>query len=218
MTELGLHTGVVALGKPAALRCPRLLAGGGDIVDTDARVHKAAACTDGRRNHPARTPALGVLSARCDALVSRPDEDERTSAQVPIEEKKVLKSGCEIEELRNETAERLKRAIAIYMVIAWRVMLMTLLGREVPDLPAEVLFTDIEVEVLTAYAKSRRDLKPPERLGDAVRLVARLGGYQARKSDPPPGHQVIWIGYSMLRFMGIGYLLGRQSNDDEGAD
>ena len=124
---------------------------------------------------------------------------------------RVLKSGCGIEELRNETAERIKRALAIYMVIGWRVMLMTLLGREVPDLPPEVLFTDIELEVLTAYADTRRDLKPPQRLGDAVRLVARLGGYLDRKRDPPPGHQVIWIGYSELRGMSRGYLLCRQS-------
>jgi len=127
---------------------------------------------------------------------------------------RVLKSGCGIEELRNETAERIKRALAIYLVIAWRIMLMTLLGRETPDLPPEVLFTDIELEVLTAYAGTRRDLKPPRLLGDAVRLVARMGGYQARKRDPPPGHQVIWIGYSQLRFMCIGYLLGRGSDED----
>jgi hypothetical protein len=124
---------------------------------------------------------------------------------------RVLKSGCRIEELRNETAERIKRALAIYLVIAWRVMLMTLLGREVPDLPPEVLFTDLELEVLTAYAKTRRDMKPPVRLGDAVRLVARLGGYLDRKSDPPPGHQVVWIGYVELRSMSKGFLLGRQS-------
>jgi hypothetical protein len=73
---------------------------------------------------------------------------------------RVLKSGCGIEELRNDTAERLKRAIAIYMVIAWRVMLMTLLGREVPELPADVLFSDLEIEVLNASAKTRRDWRP----------------------------------------------------------
>jgi len=124
---------------------------------------------------------------------------------------RVLKSGCGIEELRNETAERLKRAIAIYMVIAWRVMLMTLLGREVPELPAEVLFTDIELEVLHAYARTRRDVKPPTSLGNAVLLVARLGGHQARKSDPPPGHEVMWTGYSGLKLMCAGYLLGRDT-------
>jgi hypothetical protein len=71
---------------------------------------------------------------------------------------RVLKSGCKIEELRYETAERLKRGIAINAVIAWRIMLMTLLGRETPELPAEVFFSDLELEVLDAYAKTRRDL------------------------------------------------------------
>ena len=66
---------------------------------------------------------------------------------------RVLKSGCRIEDAAHKTAERLKRAIAINLVIAWRIMLMTLLGRETPELPAEVLFSDLEVEVLRAYAK-----------------------------------------------------------------
>ncbi len=68
---------------------------------------------------------------------------------------RILKSGCRIETLQHKTAERLKRAIAINLVIAWRIMLMTLLGRECPDLPAEVLFSDPEVEVLQAYAKKK---------------------------------------------------------------
>lgn len=66
---------------------------------------------------------------------------------------RVLKSGCRIEALQHKTAERLKRAIAINLVIAWRIMLMTLLGRDCPDLPAELLFSDSEIEVLNAYAK-----------------------------------------------------------------
>jgi hypothetical protein len=66
---------------------------------------------------------------------------------------RVLKTGCRIEQLAHKTAERLKRAIAINMVIAWRIMLMTLLGRQCPELPAEVLFSDLEIEVLQAYAK-----------------------------------------------------------------
>jgi hypothetical protein len=66
---------------------------------------------------------------------------------------RVLKSGCRIEALQHKTAARLKRAVAINLVIAWRIMLMTLLGRECPDLPAEVLFADAEIEVLQAYAK-----------------------------------------------------------------
>jgi hypothetical protein len=73
---------------------------------------------------------------------------------------RVLKSGCRIEALQHKTAERLKRAIAINLVIAWRIMLMTLLGRECPDLPAEVLFSDPEIEVLQAYAKKNDSTNP----------------------------------------------------------
>jgi hypothetical protein len=70
---------------------------------------------------------------------------------------RVLKSGCRIENAAHKTAERLKRAIAINLVIAWRIMLMTLLGRETPELPAEVLFSDIEIEVMKAYAKKKAE-------------------------------------------------------------
>ncbi len=68
---------------------------------------------------------------------------------------RVLKSGCRIEEIAHRSAERLSRAIAINLVIAWRIMLMTLLGRETPQLPAEVLFSDLEIHVLGAYAKKK---------------------------------------------------------------
>ena len=66
---------------------------------------------------------------------------------------RVLKSGCRIEDLQHKTVERLRRAIAINLVIGWRIMLMTLMGRETPDLPAEVIFSDIELKTLRAYAK-----------------------------------------------------------------
>ena len=68
---------------------------------------------------------------------------------------RVLKSGCGVQKMAHKTAERLKRAIAINLVIAWRIMLMTLLGRETPELPPEVMFSDLEVEVLKAYAKKK---------------------------------------------------------------
>jgi hypothetical protein len=61
-----------------------------------------------------------------------------------------------VERLVHKTATRLKRAIAIDLVIAWRLMLMTLLGREVPNLPASVIFTDLEVSTLTAYAAKKK--------------------------------------------------------------
>lgn len=61
---------------------------------------------------------------------------------------RLLKSGCGIESHQHQTAERLGRAIAIDTVIGWRVMLLTLLGREAPDLPAELVFSSWECRLL----------------------------------------------------------------------
>jgi hypothetical protein len=49
--------------------------------------------------------------------------------------------------------------------------------------------------------------QPPTRLADYVNLVAILGGYLARRKDPPPGHQLMWQGYAYLQHMCEGYLL-----------
>jgi hypothetical protein len=73
---------------------------------------------------------------------------------------RVLKSGCRVEALQLKTAARLKRAIAFNLVIAWRIMLLTLLGRQAPELPADVLFSDLEIEVLQAYAKKTASIDP----------------------------------------------------------
>ena len=68
---------------------------------------------------------------------------------------RVLKSGCKALEHQNHSAEVLLRAIAIDAVIAWRIMLLALLGREVPELPCDVLFNPMECEVLGLLAKKR---------------------------------------------------------------
>ena len=118
---------------------------------------------------------------------------------------RVLKSGCKVEELQHHTAQRLQRAIAIKMVIAWRIQLLVRLGREVPDLPPELLFTDTELRVLSVFAKSRQR-PPPARLGDAVELVAWLGGWLGRSRDPP-GAQLMWHGYTQLVAMAFAFEL-----------
>ncbi len=47
-------------------------------------------------------------------------------------------------------------------------------------------------------------------LGEAVRLVASIGGYLGRKNDPPPGHQLLWQGYTAMQYMSVGYALIEQ--------
>lgn len=109
---------------------------------------------------------------------------------------RVLKQGCKVQEHQNQTFERLKRAIVIDAVIAWRIQLMTLLGREVPELPAEVFFDEWELKLLEAMEaeKGKKGKKPPFTLGEAIILVAKQGGYLGRRSDPPPGAETMWKG------------------------
>jgi len=70
---------------------------------------------------------------------------------------RVMKSGCKILEHQNHEAGVLLRAIALDAVIAWRIMLLTLLGRTVPGLPADLLFDPCECEVL-ALLRSKKTL------------------------------------------------------------
>ena len=118
------------------------------------------------------------------------------------------KGGCQTEDLAYSSAIHLQRGIAINIVIAWRIMLMTHMGRETPELPAEVLFSDVEIEVLQAYAKKKSET-PPTQLGEAVALVGKLGGHLGRTNDPPPGNQLLWRGYAELQVMVMGYELWR---------
>src|SRR5690606_28021170 len=100
-------------------------------------------------------------------------------------------------------AECLKRLIAINMVIAWRLHLMTLLGREMPELPIELLFDDLEIRVLAIVSK-QKGWTPPGNLGEAVITVARIGGYMNRKHDPPPGAELLWRGHRQLTLLSQG--------------
>ena len=61
------------------------------------------------------------------------------------------------------------------------------------------------MRTLHAYAK-KKGLKPPLLLGEAVQLIAKIGGYLGRKKLPP-GHQVMWRGYAALQLLCAGFLL-----------
>ncbi len=128
---------------------------------------------------------------------------------------RVLKSGCRAEHLAFHTADRLQRAIAINIVIAWRLMAMTLLGRDMPECDAELMFTDIELRFLRDYADDI-GRSPPPNLGAAVLLVAILGGYQNRKHDPPPGNQLMWRGYERISTATLGYRMAERRRERSG--
>ena len=107
---------------------------------------------------------------------------------------RVFKTGCRVEEIQLETKDRLIRALMFYKVIAWRIMFLTFLGRECPELPCGVVFS--EAEWKSVWKVVQKD-DPPENappLSDFIPILASLGGYNNRPSDGPPGAEVIWRG------------------------
>ena len=72
--------------------------------------------------------------------------------------------------------------MAIDLVVAWRVYHLTMLGRETPDVPCTVYFEEQQWKALVAFVhREVREVVPS--LGEAMRMVAGLGGFLGRKGD-----------------------------------
>ncbi len=115
---------------------------------------------------------------------------------------RTLKSGCRIEDRRLGHGERLEACLAIDMVVAWRIYHLAKLGREVPELPCDVYFEEAEWKALVAYhTKNPVPPEQPPSLREAIRMVAKIGGFLGRKSDGEPGTQTLWRGLQHLDLM-----------------
>lgn len=112
---------------------------------------------------------------------------------------KVLKSGCRVEERQFADFENLKRYLALDAIIAWRVLYLTLLGRNTPDLPCSLVLETHEWQALFCFIhQSNQPPQVPPSLLLATLWIAQLGGFLARKSDGSPGTKSIWLGLQRL--------------------
>ncbi|MBC8481917.1 MAG: IS4 family transposase [Planctomycetes bacterium] len=112
---------------------------------------------------------------------------------------RTLKSGCKIEQRQLGKAERIESCLAIDMVIAWRILHLTKLGRETPDVECTVFFEEAEWKALLAY-KTQTPIPPekPPSLREVIHMVASLGGFLGRKGDGEPGTKSLWLGLQRL--------------------
>jgi hypothetical protein len=119
---------------------------------------------------------------------------------------RTLKTGCRVEHLQLHTVARLRRCLMIYKIIAWRVLYVTMLGREVPDLPCDAVFSAEEWKsAWTICAKEPPPRKAPP-LKTFLPLIARLGGYKGRKGDGPPGPKTMWIAIRRITDFALAWL------------
>nr|WP_281178489.1 IS4 family transposase [Thauera butanivorans] len=105
----------------------------------------------------------------------------------------VVKNGCRIEALQLSAVERLERAIALFMVVAWRITHLMRTGRTCPDLDAALFFEPDEIRGAYLLTKKKPPATPPT-VNQVLRLIATLGGFLARKGDGEPGVKTIWLG------------------------
>jgi Transposase DNA-binding/Transposase DDE domain len=119
---------------------------------------------------------------------------------------KILKSGCKAEESKLRTADRLVNLIAVFCILSWRIFWMTMLQRSTSDAPTSIAFTDTECQLLDLLVPDQAKSRSPKKsLSSYIIKVARLGGYLARASDPPPGNTVMWRGLSRLTDIVLGF-------------
>lgn len=106
---------------------------------------------------------------------------------------KILKSGCTIEKLQL-TDKNFSACLNFYMIIAWRILYVVVMGRHCPDISCECVFSKEEWQTTYVVVYRKKPPETPPTLNEMTRMVASLGGYLNRKSDPEPGVKTMWIG------------------------
>lgn len=110
----------------------------------------------------------------------------------------VLKNGCRVEALQLGSVAKLELALAVYLVVSWRLARLVKLGRTHPDLEASVLFSAAEWKGAYILAKKAIPKTAPS-IREVVRQIAMLGGFLGRKGDGEPGVKTLWLGMQRLR-------------------
>ena len=113
---------------------------------------------------------------------------------------RILKSGFGVENARLKSRSRLEVFSSIISVVSWHIFWLYHLGRICPKLSVKEFLDPISLKVLNISAKNI-GIKTSGffSIKKGVLIIARLGGFIARKSDGPPGMKSIWRGWRNLQ-------------------
>lgn len=118
---------------------------------------------------------------------------------------RVLKTGCKVEELQFKKDTRIRPLLALYAIVAWRILYLTKLGRECPELPCDVVFAEEEWKSICLIRRGPQGLAKKPSMQEMILLIASFGGYLGRRSDGPPGAEVMWRGMECLRCFALAW-------------
>lgn len=126
---------------------------------------------------------------------------------------KILKSGCTVEKLQFDTLKATTNCMALYLVVAWRILFLTMLGRNCPDMDCSLVFETNEWQSVYAIVTKKSPPKKPPKLNDIILMIAKLGGFLGRKSDGNPGSKVMWIGMQRMKDFTVAWETFRSMGD-----
>ena len=114
---------------------------------------------------------------------------------------KGMKTGCGIEQMQFEHADRLEPMIALLSVVAAVLLQLRQAARakDADTTPATDLLPTLFVQVLAGWRY--KDPHRPMSVLEFTMALARLGGHLNRKSDGFPGWLTLWRGWEALRLM-----------------
>ena len=94
---------------------------------------------------------------------------------------KILKSGCRAEDAKLRAADRLVNLVAVFCIVSWRVMGLTMMARAAPDAPPTIALTPSEITILDRLVNTSGNRRAkPNTLHLYLTKLARLGGYLAK--------------------------------------
>lgn len=104
---------------------------------------------------------------------------------------KGLKTGCRLEQVQLRTRAGLERLLALLLPVAVRLLQLRALSRQHPYAPATSCVAAATVRLVAALTGQ----PAADTVAQLAAQIARLGGYQDRHGDGPPGWQTLWRGW-----------------------
>ncbi len=104
---------------------------------------------------------------------------------------RTLKSSCRVEERQFETIDRALNSLAVYMIVAWRALMVCRISREYPDENCEIIFEPQEWKSVYYMVHQQPPPDEPPTLKEMTRMLGQLGGYVDRVRDDEPGPQTV---------------------------
>jgi hypothetical protein len=104
---------------------------------------------------------------------------------------KGLKTGCRIEQAQLRERASIERLLGVLLPVAVRLLQWRALSRQSPHAPVERVADGATVRLVAALSRQ----PVADTVARFAAQVARLGGYQDRRGDGPPGWQTLWRGW-----------------------